>query len=213
MRKKIMIGFFGIFLCVMILQISPLRGASFTLTDETADVKHYVGSVMDDPGPNVHSEIDIASLEIEGETLKLTFVDNPIDAENYTYSFRIYWIGDDTLGNWTKGAIGDSRNEVHTKIEHSTNGVIVDDYIYDEIVPNGLNLMIPLFNTTMISQLLDPSYVWIYTEYEIDWEESYQDILIYDDNPFPFPGFTFWITMGGVSLIVMIGLILNKKKN
>jgi hypothetical protein len=214
MSKKITTIILSLFFCILILQISPITGANFTLTDETNDVEHYEGSTKDDPGPNVHSEIDIASLEIDGVSVILTFVATPLGAENYTYSMRIFWLGDDLIGNWTKANFGGAHNYVKTKIMNSDGGVIIDEQeITGEIAIAGLTIIIPIFNVSMIPQILDPKYVWIYTEYKIDYQESYQDKLIYDRNTFPFPGFNYWNVISGISLIVMISLVIKKKKS
>ena len=99
MSKKNTAIILSLFICIIILQISPVKGANFTLTDYTNDVRHWVGTEDDDPGPNVHPEIDIASLEIDGVSVIITFVDSPLGTANYAYSFSIYWIGDSSIGN------------------------------------------------------------------------------------------------------------------
>jgi len=213
MKKKTLVVIFCTFMCLLILPISHIRGASFLLTDETSDVEHYVGSTKDDPGPNVHSEIDISALEIDGESLILTYVAAPLEIDNCTYSFRIFWIGDDSIGNWTKGNFGGLYNEVETRITDDTGVEILNQEIYGTITISGSTLIIPINNLTMIPQILDPSYVWIYAQFKVGGIESYQDKLIYDSNTLPFPGFTFWIAISGISLTVITGLLIKKKRN
>lgn len=208
-----MIGFIGIFLCIMILQTSPIRGANFKIDDATADLTYYNNSTQGNPGAGVHDEIDIASVEIDGVSISITFVAEPNNSAGYEYSFRIYWIGDDFLGNWTKGTWSDTHNQVHTGIEDGSGVEIVDEWAYDVIDPVGVGLIIPIYNTSLIPTILDPHIVAIHTQFTIAVGEQYTDNLDYATGTFPFPGFTFWITMGGISLIVMIGLRKIKKKN
>lgn len=208
-----MIGFLGIFLCIMILQISPLRGVNFKVEDDTADLTYYNNSTSGNPGPNVHSEIDIESVEIDGVSILVSFVATPINDEGYEYTIRIYWIGDDPLGNWTKCTWSETYNQVHTRIEDGSGVEIIDEYEYDVIGPAGLALVIPIYHTAMIPTILDPHIVAIHTKFTVAEGEQYTDNLEYATGTFPFPGFTFWITMGGISLIVMIGLRKIKKKN
>ncbi len=214
MRKKIMIGFLGIFLCIMILQISPLRGEIFEIDDETADLEYHNNSTEGNPGPGVHSEIDIESLQIDGEEIAVTFVAPPIVDDDIFYLIRIYWIGDDFLGNWTKGYLDNETNTVNTFIEDSTGEEITDTTEYDKITIVGSSLIIPLYNISLITYMFDPHIVKVWSQFTItEGEEDYVDHLDYATGTFPFPGFTFWITTGGIALIVMIGLIMNKKKN
>lgn len=213
MKKKIMIGFLGIFLCIMILQISPIRGANFKVEDDTADLTYYNNSTQGNPGSGVHDEIDIDYVEIDGVSILVSFVAAPNNSAGYEYSFRIYWIGDDPLGNWTKGTWSNTHNQVHTRIEDGSGAEIVDEWAYDVIYPVGVGLIIPIYNTSMIPTILDPHIVAIHTQFTIAEGEQYTDNLDYATGTFPFPGFTFWITMSGLSLIIMIGLVMNKKKN
>lgn len=207
-----MIGILCIFLCIIILQISPLRGANFKIEDETADLTYHNNSTEGNPGAGVYSEIDIASVEIDGVSILVSFVATPVNYAGYEYTVRIYWIGDDLLGNWTKCTWSDTYNRVHTRIEDGTGGEIIDEYEYDVIGLAGFALVIPIYYTAMIPTILDPHIVAIHTQFRVAEGESYTDELNYATGTKPFPGFTFWITMGGISLIVMIGLIVNKKK-
>lgn len=214
MRKKNMIGFLSIFLCIMILQISPIRGEIFELDDKTADLEYHNNSTEGNPGPGVHSEIDIESLQIDGEEIAVTFVAPPIVDDDIFYLIRIYWIGDDFLGNWTKGYLDNETNTVHTFIEDSTGEEITDTTEYDKITIVGSSLIIPLYNISLITFMFDPHIVKVWSQFTItEGVEDYVDHLDYATGTFPFPGFTFRMTMGGIALIVMIGLIVNKKKN
>lgn len=214
MRRKTMIGIIGILLCIMILPTSPIRGAIFTLDDATADLEYHNNSTEGNPGANVHSEIDIESLQIDGDEIAVSFVDTPIVDEDIFYLIRIYWTGDDFLGNWTKCWLQGSDNSVHTFIEDSSGGEITDTYEYDVISIVGSSLIIPIFNKTLITHMFDPHIVKVWTQVTIvEGEELYVDYIDYATGTFPFPGFTFWITLGGISLIVMIGLLVKKKKN
>ena len=87
------------------------------------------------------------------------------------------------------------------------------EYAYDVIDPVGLGLIIPIYNTSMIPTILDPHIVKVHTQFTVAEGEQYADNLDYATGTFPFPGFTFWITLSGLSLIIMIGLVMNKKKN
>jgi hypothetical protein len=214
MRKKNMIGFLSIFICIMILQISPIRGEIFETNDEIADLEYHNNSTEGNPGPGVHSEIDIESLQIDGEEIAVTFVAPPIVDDNIFYLIRIYWIGDDSLGNWTKGYLDNETNKVHTFIEDSTGVEITDTTEYDKISIVGSSLIIPLYNISLITYMFDPHIVKVWSQFTItEGEEDYVDYLDYATGTAPFPGFTFWITIGGISPIVMIGLVLKKKKN
>ncbi|MHA1555361.1 MAG: hypothetical protein ACTSPM_00350 [Candidatus Heimdallarchaeota archaeon] len=219
MRKKTMIGILSILLCILILPTSPIRGAIFTLDDPTADLLYYNNSTEGNPGPNVHPEIDIVSLQINGDEIAVTFVAPPKNDGYYEYSFRIYWIGDDFLGNWTKCTWGylsnnKSYNRVHTFIETSTGVELVDAYEYDVVSVVGSSLIIPLFNKTLITHMFDPHIVKVHVQFNVVFmEEFYSDNIDYATGTMPFPGFTLWSTLGGISLIVMIGLLVKKKKN
>ncbi len=219
MRKKTMIGILSILVCILILPTSPLRGAIFTLDDPTADLEYHNNSTEGNPGANVHPEIDIESLQIDGDEIAVTFVAPPKNDRNYEYSFRIYWIGDDFLGNWTKCSWGKlinnvSINEVHTFIETSTGVELVDVEEYDVVSVVGSSLIIPIFNKTLITHMFDPHIVKVHTQFTVVFmSEYYFDVISYATGTFPFPGFTFWSTIGGISLIVMIGLLVKKKKS
>jgi len=161
MKRKNMIGFLSIFLCIMILQISPIRGEIFEIDDETADLEYHNNSTEGNPGPGVHSEIDIESLQIDGEEIAVTFVAPPIVDDDIFYLIRIYWIGDDFLGNYTKGYLDNETNTVHTFIEDSTGAEITDTTEYDKITIVGSSLIIPLYNISLITYMFDPHIVKI----------------------------------------------------
>ncbi|MHA1555360.1 MAG: hypothetical protein ACTSPM_00345 [Candidatus Heimdallarchaeota archaeon] len=215
MRKKTMIGILSILLCILILPTSPIRGEIFKINDETADLVHYHHpGTNTNPGPNVHSEIDIESLQINGEEIAVSFVAPPIVDEAIFYFIRIFWLGDDTLGNYTKCYLDGDDNYVHTFIEDSSGVEITDIYEYDVISIVGSSLIIPLYNISLITHMFDPHIAKVWTSLTVTAEEEgYEDNLDYVTGTFPFPGFTNWITIGGISLIVMIGIIVKKKKN
>lgn len=213
-NKSINTIFLGLFLCIMILPISPLIGADFKIDDDIADLEYHNNSTVGNPGSGVHSEIDIKSVEIDGVSITVSYVSTPINDANYEYSFRIYWDGDDINGNWTRCTWSNSSNYVHTGIETSTGTDIVDQYIYDVITVDGFALIIPIYNTSLITSLLDPHIVKIDTQFTItSGEEFYTDELDYATGTAPFPGFTFWFVVQGLSSILIMGIILNKKKN
>ncbi len=153
-----MIEIIGILLCILILQISPIRGEIFKIDDDIADLEYHNNSTEGNPGPNVHSEIDIESLQINGEEIAVSFVATPIVDEDIFYLIRIYWTGDDFLGNWTKCWLKGSDNYVHTFIEDSSGGEITDTHEYDVISIVGSSLIMPLYNISLITNMFDPWY-------------------------------------------------------
>jgi len=167
-----MIGFIGIFLCIMILQISPIRGEIFEIDDKTADLEYHNNSTEGNPGAGVHDEIDIESLRIDGEEIAVTFVAPPIVDDAIFYLIRIYWIGDDFLGNWTKGYLDNETNTVNTFIEDSTGTEITDTTEYDKITIVGSSLIIPLYNISLItSSRLCNGYLSLSRIYFLDYNE------------------------------------------
>ncbi|NHJ49114.1 MAG: hypothetical protein FK733_15105 [Asgard group archaeon] len=218
MRKKFMISLSCIFLCILILQISPIRGANFILEDEIADLEYFNDGTTVNPGPGVHDEIDIVSLEINGVSIVVTYVAAPIKSLDYSYTAQIYWIGDDDIGNWTKYQWDGDDNYAHTRIENGTGGEIIDEYAYDVIDPVGLTLVFPIYHTDKIPTILDPHIVVTSALYQVSVGEYYVDEIGYGPGTYsrrglPFPGFEIWISISCLSLIVMINLVMNKKKN
>ena len=211
MRKKNMIGIFGIVICLMIIQISPIRGANFTLSDPAGDVTYYTDFTIASSCLNIYPEIDIESFEFEGEAITITFGAAPIADENHLVKFSVFWVGDDPLGNWTKGRWSGSENYVTTRIENSTGGMIAENSL--TIDPAGLTLVIPIPNSSMIPNILDPRAIYLFTYYYVNQEdgESYQDDITYVTGQLP--SFTFWITMTGISTIAVMGLIIKRKRN
>ncbi len=213
MRKKTMIGIFGLIICLMIIQISPIRGANFKRDDPSGDVNYHTNFTVASYSLNVYPEIDLTSLEIEGEIITLSFVAAPVADANYLYKIFIFWIGDDPVGNWTKYLFSDSENSVHTRIEDSTGGAIMDETQTGVIDTAGLTMLLPIYNSSMIPNISNPEAVSVFTYYYINQEggEYYQDDIFYVSGLFP--GFTFWITMTGIATIAVIGLIIKRKKN
>ena len=213
MRNKNIIGFLGIFLCILFIQVTPNQGVNFKIEDEIADITYHNNSTEGNPGPSVHSEIDIEYLEIDGTSIYVSFVETPLNDSGYEYGIRIYWVGDDIIGNWTKSTWSNTHNQVHTRIENSTGGQIIDEYEYGVVEPSGTILVIPLYHTAMIPTVLDPHIVAVYVQYTVTAGEFYHDELDYATGTAPFPGFTFWLAVSGISLIVMVSLKIKKKKS
>lgn len=211
MRRKNMIEVIGLIICIMIIQISPIRGANFKQNDGTDDVYLISDHTTISRDLTVYPEIDIESIEIDGADIVITFGDPPVAGENYIYEFKIYWIGDDSIGNWTDGWLQDYQNYVQTRIENSTGGVILDETELDIIAIVGDTLVIPITYIAMISTVLDPYFITIYTTYRLDSTNSYKDDLVY--QVFPIPGFNFWVTIIGIASITIIGLLIKRKKN
>ncbi len=213
MRKKNIIGILGLIICIMIIQISPIRGVNFIQNDGTDDVYFISDYTTISRDLSVYPEIDIVSIEIDGADIVITFGDPPVVADSYTYEFKLYWIGDDSIGNWTDGTLHDYHNYVQTRIENSTGGVILDETENDIIDVVGDTLVIPLTYITLITTTLalDPRFITIYTKLRIDSDNTYNDDLIY--QVFPLPGFNFWITIIGIASITIIGLLIKRKKN
>ena len=211
MRKKNIIGILGLIICIMIIQISPIKGANFKQNDGTDDVYLISDYTTISRDLSVYPQIDIVSIEIDGADIVITFGDPPVVADSYTYEFKIYWIGDDSIGNWTEGTLHDYHNYVQTRIENSTGDVILDDTENDIIAIVGDTLVIPITYHAMISTLLEPRVINIYTSYRIDSTNVYKDDLVY--QVLPFPGFNFWITIMGIASITIIGLVIRRKKN
>ena len=152
-------------------------------------------------------------MEIDGVSILITFVETPKGDNDTRYIVRVYWDGDDFLGNWTKCQWGESSNSIHTHFENSTSGEILDEYVDDVIGAAGKIIVIPIYHTDLIANIMDPHIVAVDTQFRVAVGESYTDELDYATGTFPFPGFTSWITIGGISLIVMIGLLVKKKKS
>jgi len=204
-----MIGILGFVVCIMIIQISPISGANFIINDPIGDVAYYKDFSLVSRSLSVHSEIDIESFEIDGESVIITFVEAPIADDNHTYETKIYWVGDSIVGNWTACRWSGSINFVTTRFKNNAGEIIINDTQTGVIDPVGLTLVIPLFYVAMIPNILDPGCVFVNTCFSDVFGESYKDDL--ENHSLHVPGFTFWITIAGLSTIAMIGLLVTNK--
>jgi len=211
MRKKTIIGIFGLVICFMFLPISSIRGALFTLNDATDDISYYDELTLVSQGLNIHPEIDIVSFEIEEDTIVITFDAAPVIDDDHLYEFKIFWTGDDSIGNWTEGYLFGSANHVTTRIENSTGGAIISDQQTFVIDTDGLTIIAPLYHVGYITNMSDPHMVNVYSSVYVDVHDYYHDELLFYTAGFP--GLTFWIATVGISTLVMLGSIITRKKN
>ncbi|MHA1211747.1 MAG: hypothetical protein ACTSSH_04720 [Candidatus Heimdallarchaeota archaeon] len=210
MNKKNNIALLGFVICIMIIQVSPIRGANFIKNDPEDDVYLYSNFTTVSTGLSLYPEIDIISIEIDGVDIVLTYGATPIIDANHTYEFLIFWVGDDVLGNWTKMLLFGSVNSVQTSIENSTGGTILADTEQDIVVVQSNTLVIPITYVAMIPTVLQPGFVKIETTYKLDATNHYKDDYFYESASLP--GFTFWVTIMGITSIMIVGIIIRKKK-
>jgi hypothetical protein len=211
MNKKNSIAILGFVICIMIIQASPIRGANFIKNDPEDDVYLLSNSTIASTGLSLYPEIDIISIEIDGVDIVITYGATPIIDANHTYEFLIFWVGDDAIGNWTKMLLFGSVNSVQTTIENSTGGTILTDTEQDIVVVQTNTLVIPITYVDLIPTVLQPGFVKIETTYKLDTTNNYKDDYLYTTDSLP--GFTFWITILGITSIIAVGIIIRKKKS
>ena len=210
MRKKNTIKIIGLLMCLTFIQILPVRGEDYILTDPTGDVYLYSSTDLISMSVTEYGEIDIESLTIDGETITLELVSTPIWDNERTYKCLIYWVGDDVLGNYTKCYWGDDFNKVVTRIHTSDQTIITSHTITDTITVVGSSLVMPIENVSLIPEVLDPGYLAVTTEYRISNDELYTDTLT--NLKGGLPGFTIWIAFISMSSITLLTLVIKRKK-
>jgi hypothetical protein len=159
---------------------------------------------------NVAPEIDIKELVINESTIAVSFVATPIlDLDNF-YDVVIYWNGDE-YDNYTDGHWNDGQISSKTSLFNSTGHEIVNITISDLIVLKGNTLYFPILNASLITNIGSPStgIVDSRQRISIDGLEFYRDVL--DFGTRSVPGFTYLISLIGLSTIAVI--IIIKRKN
>jgi hypothetical protein len=211
MKKKNSIVILGFVICIIIIQASPIRGANFLKNDPEDDIYLLSNLTTASTGLNLYPEIDILSIEIDGVDIVLTYGATPIIDANHTYEFLIFWAGDDAIGNWTKMLLFGSVNSIQTNIENSTGGTILTDTEQDIIVVQTNTLVIPITYVDLIPTVLQPEYVKIEATYKLDTINHYKDDYYY--TYVSLTSFPFWITIIGITSIIVAGIIIRRKKN
>ncbi|NHJ49046.1 MAG: hypothetical protein FK733_14765 [Asgard group archaeon] len=218
MRKK-NLNYIIVLVCILLLSvIKPIHGASKIILDDTQDVYHTVYNPQNPERPitaekNIdrYPEIDIESIEINVTTIVITYVGVPNASWVHYYDFIIRWNGDD-VDNITNGIWDDNHKGIATQLYDESDQEIAKSQEFDTVEVIGTSLVFPLLNGSLISNVLNPRKVEITTRFqgfESGIEGSFRDILTYKSKGLP--GYSVFVTIFGLSTIVLITYIKRRK--
>ncbi|MGC9779533.1 MAG: hypothetical protein HZR80_09860 [Candidatus Heimdallarchaeota archaeon] len=210
MKKTLVPIITSIISILLIINTTFVYGLDLSLVDETNDVVHILDGVTTTTGVDSKPEIDIVSLEMNESFVAVTFLDDPyLHIDNF-YDFIVYWNGDQnvnfTNGHWNQGNIISQ-----TKLVNSTGGIIVNTKINDAIEMIGNTIYYPIYNASLIVTDLDPINIFMDARQRSGpGAEFYRDVLEFNSN-MGVPGFTFVISMFGITSLVLTVIIFRKK--
>jgi hypothetical protein len=213
MNKKTVIPFIlSIISILLIVNTSFVKGVDFSLVDVTNDIVHVVDGVTTETNLTSKPEIDIISLVMNESFVAVAFLGTPFLHIDNFYDFIVYWNGDQNVnftdGHWNLGNIISQ-----TKLVNSTGGIIVNTKINDSIEMIGNTIYYPIYNASLIVTDLDPiNMIMDARQRGGPGADLYRDVLEYNSNTGSAPGFTFVLSILGLSTIILAVIIYKKKR-
>lgn len=212
MNKKTVVPFITFIIGILlIVNTSFVEGVDFSLVDVTNDIVHVVDGVTTETNLTSKPEIDIVSLEMNESFVAVAFLGTPFLHIDNFYDFIVYWNGDQNVnftdGHWNQGNIISQ-----TKLVNSTGGIIVNTKINDSIEMIGNTIYYPIYNASLIVTDLDPiNMIMDARQRGGPGADLYRDVLEYNSNTGSAPGFTFALSILGLSTIVLAAILLKRK--
>lgn len=203
-----------IFLILLTSTLYDVSGIS-RFEDKINDVVYYSAGVSQSGGITTYPEIDIYETVVDVRELSIEFRADLIDDAYHYYELLVWWNGKDN-NNVTAGYFGrNSYNSVKTYLENASGVTIVDNNVTGIAYISSIyenELIFPVPNYTLISAPTPPGNVKTIARYDkYATNEYYYDEYEYPVTDF-FPGYSFVITLIGMSIITIAVYFVRKHK-
>lgn len=201
---------------LLVLQANPISAQNYSVSDPKNDVTNIQNSAYQTMG-GIHTEIDITSIVITGDTLELNFQSDPIVGDgHHCYIIDIYWNGGENSDNHTHFEVGtkfngNEENIVTTKLYDDTHQLIADTTIDGGIYSLSKQIVFPIPESWEITNLFDPEVIIAETHADANQNNYWMDFFPDNRNTWlTGTGMGFWVICGSASIVVMVYLFKKK---